>query len=122
MLVVMSPERWDEGINALLLGYSFSGANSIHSSADSDSGDSYFLNLNSGVNLGPWRLRNNSTWSRSSGQTAEWKNLSSYLQRAVIPLKGELTVGDDYTAGDFSIVSAFVVCSWRQMTTCCQTA
>ncbi|AWI99282.1 outer membrane usher protein [Escherichia coli] len=57
--------------------------------------------LNSGVNLGPWRLRNNSTWSRSSGQTAEWKNLSSYLQRAVIPLKGELTVGDDYTAGDF---------------------
>lgn len=95
------PERWDEGINALLLGYSFSGANSIHSSADSDSGDSYFLNLNSGVNLGPWRLRNNSTWSRSSGQTAEWKNLSSYLQRAVIPLKGELTVGDDYTAGDF---------------------
>ncbi|WP_286203635.1 FimD/PapC N-terminal domain-containing protein, partial [Escherichia coli] len=59
------PERWDEGINALLLGYSFSGANSIHSSADSDSGDSYFLNLNSGVNLGPWRLRNNSTWSRS---------------------------------------------------------
>lgn len=39
--------------------------------------------------------------SRSSGQTAEWKNLSSYLQRAVIPLKGELTVGDDYTAGDF---------------------
>ncbi|EFI2178560.1 fimbria/pilus outer membrane usher protein [Escherichia coli] len=95
------PERWDEGINALLLGYSFSGANSIHSSADSDSGDSYFLNLNSGVNLGPWRLRNNSTWSRSSGQTAEWKNLISYLQRAVIPLKGELTVGDDYTAGDF---------------------
>ncbi|EOC1952982.1 fimbria/pilus outer membrane usher protein [Escherichia coli] len=95
------PERWDEGINALLLGYSFSGANSIHSSADSDSGDSYFLNLNSGVNLGPWRLRNNSTWSRSSGQTAEWKNLSSYLQRAVIPLKGELTVCDDYTAGDF---------------------
>lgn len=46
-------------------------------------------------------MRNNSTWSRSSGQTAEWKNLSSYLQRAVIPLKGELTVGDDYTAGDF---------------------
>ncbi|HGC0718071.1 TPA: fimbrial biogenesis usher protein [Escherichia coli] len=33
--------------------------------------------------------------------TAEWKNLSSYLQRVVIPLKGELTVGDDYTAGDF---------------------
>ncbi|MCV4594478.1 fimbria/pilus outer membrane usher protein, partial [Escherichia coli] len=77
----------------------FSGANSIHSSSDSDSTDSYFLNLNSGVNLGPWRLRNNSTWSRSSGQTAAWKHLSSYLQRAVIPLNGELTVGDDYTAG-----------------------
>ncbi|UMX60811.1 hypothetical protein MJ391_10395 [Escherichia coli] len=40
MPVVMSPERWDEG--STLLGYSFSGANSIHSSADSDSGGSYF--------------------------------------------------------------------------------
>lgn len=95
------PERWDEGINALLLGYSFSGANSIRSSTDSDNGSSYFLNLTGGVNLGPWRLRNNSTWSRSNDQAAEWNNISSYMQRAVIPLKSELTVGDDYTAGDF---------------------
>ncbi len=36
--------------------------------------------------------------------------------------KGELTVGDDYTAGDFFDSVSFVVCSWRQMTTCCQTA
>ncbi|MDF9334417.1 hypothetical protein OH690_10485 [Escherichia coli] len=50
-----------KGSTRYYCGYSFSGANSIHSSAGSDSGDSYFLNLNSGVNLGPWRLRNNST-------------------------------------------------------------
>lgn len=95
------PERWDEGINALLLGYSFSGANSIRSNAGSDSDNSYFLNLNSGVNLGAWRFRNNSTWSRNNDQGAQWNNLSSYLQRTVIPLKSELTIGDDYTSGDF---------------------
>lgn len=95
------PERWDEGINALLLGYAFSGANSTSTSGGSAADNSYFLNLNSGLNLGPWRLRNNSTWSYSNDQPGEWKSLSSYVQRAIIPLKGELTLGDDYTAGDF---------------------
>ncbi|WP_449262717.1 FimD/PapC N-terminal domain-containing protein, partial [Escherichia coli] len=62
----VDPSRWDEGIPALLLDYSFSGSNGRNegtgSSSDSAS-DSYYLNLRSGLNVGPWRLRNNSIWN-----------------------------------------------------------
>ena len=46
------PEQWDEGIPAALLNYSFTGN---RGSED----DSYYLNLQSGLNYGAWRLRNN---------------------------------------------------------------
>lgn len=95
----ISPEEWDEGIPALLVNYNFSGSNA--KSADSNSG--YFLNLNSGANWESWRLRNNSAWSYSSGgsrQRNQWQNISTYVQRAIIPLKSSLTMGDSYTPGD----------------------
>ncbi|MFC3190126.1 fimbrial biogenesis usher protein [Pseudocitrobacter faecalis] len=95
------PERWDRGINALLLGYSFSGANGVQSSNENGGDNNYFLNLNSGLNLAGWRLRNNSTWSYGQDEPGQWQNISSYAQYAIIPVKGELTVGDSYTGGDF---------------------
>lgn len=95
------PERWDRGINALLLGYSFSGADGVESFNQNDADTNYFLNLNSGLNLAGWRLRNNSTWSYSQDEPGQWQNISSYMQYALIPVKGELTVGDSYTGGDF---------------------
>src|SRR5690606_18161875 len=49
------PEQWDEGIPAALLNYSFTG------NRGSDD-DSYYLNLQSGLNYGAWRLRNNGGW------------------------------------------------------------
>ncbi len=36
--------------------------------------------------------------------------------------KRRTAVGDDYTAGDFFDSVSFRGVSWRQMTTCCQTA
>ncbi|HHQ6629761.1 TPA: fimbrial biogenesis usher protein [Serratia fonticola] len=96
------PEEWDEGIPAVLANYSFTGSNS-RNTKNKDSSNSYFLNLNSGANLGAWRLRNNSSWSYGSGSGLhhnQWQNISTYVQRAVIPLKSTLTVGDSYTTGD----------------------
>ena len=57
------PEQWDEGIPAALLNYSFTG------NRGSDD-DSYYLNLQSGLNYGAWRLRNNGAWryTESNGQ------------------------------------------------------
>ena len=95
------PERWDEGINALLLNYNFNGSNSYE---DEGNSSNEFLSLQSGVNLGAWRLRDNSTWNYShndnNGSQSDWQHISTYAQRTIVPLKGELTVGDTYTPGD----------------------
>jgi len=96
------PEEWDQGIPALLLNYDFSGSNSRNSDSKTTQ-NSYFLNLNSGANLGAWRLRNYSTWSYGSGggnHTNNWQNISTYVQRTIIPMKGMLTMGDSYTPSD----------------------
>lgn len=42
------PEQWDQGINAMTLNYDFSGSNSGGTSSQ----DSYYPNLQSGLNLG----------------------------------------------------------------------
>ncbi|HBV3348981.1 TPA: fimbrial assembly protein, partial [Klebsiella pneumoniae] len=44
------PDQFDDGINALLVNYQFSGSN------DMQANDEYYsLNLQSGLNVGPWR-------------------------------------------------------------------
>ncbi|CAI2536958.1 Outer membrane usher protein fimD precursor [Serratia ficaria] len=96
------PEEWDEGINALLLNYNFTGSNT-HTNYLSGTQSSYFLSLNSGVNLGAWRLRNYSTWNYSNGNgwnTNQWQNISTYAQRVLAPLRSQLTLGDSYTPSD----------------------
>lgn len=90
------PEEWDEGINAGLLNYTFTGDKGRNS-------DSYYLNLNGGLNLGAWRLRHNGAWSYSdySGyRTNRWQSISTYAQRTVIPLKSELILGDSNSSSD----------------------
>lgn len=95
------PEKWDQGINALLLNYNLNGSRRKDSSGE---GSSNFLGLNGGVNLGAWRYRDYSTFNRSissNGETtSQWQHISGFLERTIISLKSELTVGDSYTSGD----------------------
>ncbi|HCM7229816.1 TPA: fimbrial biogenesis outer membrane usher protein [Klebsiella aerogenes] len=99
----VSPSRWDEGINALLLNYRFSGSQQWdRGSSDSSSGkqsDNY-LNLTSGLNLGPWRLRSDGNWTQGSGEGTHWQSTSTYVERDIASLGGELTAGDMFTASD----------------------
>lgn len=97
------PEQWDEGINALLLNYNFTGSNSRDRSEGGSADNSYFLGLNSGLNLGPWRLRDYSTWNKNGGDdnsSGRWQHINTYVKRDIIPLKGELIAGDNYTPSD----------------------
>ncbi|MGJ0193049.1 fimbrial biogenesis usher protein [Pantoea sp. RRHST58] len=96
----IAPERWDNGINAALLSYQFSGSDNRGSYGDSRSS---YLNLTSGLNLGAWRLRDNSTWSDNQsryGDQRRWQHIRTYLQRAIVPWRSEFTAGDDYTSGE----------------------
>jgi outer membrane usher protein len=94
------PERWDEGINAALLNYSFSGNTSHGRYGDSSS---HYLNLNSGLNVGPWRLRDYRTWNEYESRYyryRKWQRVKTYAERAIVPLRSELVMGDTTTSGD----------------------
>lgn len=90
----VSPEQWDSGIPALLLNYSFSGANTDARNSDSHNSNTYYLNLRSGANLGAWRLRNYSTWNRDSKGNQNWDSINTYLQRDIQALRSQLTLGE----------------------------
>lgn len=95
----ISPSRWDEGINAMMVNYDFSGTHTVKSNYDSGDEDTYYLNLRNGINLGAWRLRNYSTLS-ATGSDTEYHSISSYIQRDVAALRSQIMVGDTWTASD----------------------
>ncbi|HBN1854124.1 fimbria/pilus outer membrane usher protein [Escherichia coli] len=95
----VSPDLWDEGINAGLLNYSFNGNNTKDRNGF-DSNTAY-LNLNSGINIGPWRLRDNSVWNYSDagspGKKNQWQHINTWLERDIKFLRSRLTLGDTYS-------------------------
>ncbi len=95
-------ELWDDGLNMLFMNYNVSAANS-HGNGDSRN-DSY-LNLRSGINVGPWRLRNYSTYNKNDG-AAQWSTINTSLERNIKVLKSQFSMGDGYTqAGVFDSIN-----------------
>lgn len=91
------PEQWDKGINAMFLNYNLSGNNS------STNDSSYFLGLNTGLNLGLWQLRHSSALNHNSGlenDKTKFNNISTYVQRPLIGLKSQLVLGDGNSGND----------------------
>ncbi|MFP2237260.1 fimbria/pilus outer membrane usher protein [Pseudescherichia vulneris] len=94
------PSQWDEGINAALLNYSFSGVSEVENQ-QGGTGNSQYLNLRPGLNLGAWRFRNYTTWTRNnSGEGDKWSTIYSYAQRSIVPLKSQLTLGESLAPSD----------------------
>jgi outer membrane usher protein len=54
-----NPTFWDDGIPALWTSYYISGS---HQQSRGQNNASNWASLNSGMNIGPWRLRNTSNW------------------------------------------------------------
>lgn len=101
----VDPVLWDEGIPALMLNYSASGSHTNNKTGDSDS-DSQYVNLRPGINIGPWRLRNYTTWNRTSSSgrygttSSNWDTVYTYAQRNIKSLNSQLTLGDSSTSAD----------------------
>ncbi|MCC4622569.1 fimbria/pilus outer membrane usher protein [Xanthomonas cassavae CFBP 4642] len=96
----IAPDRWDEGIDAGLLSYRVSGSTSR--AGNSNSSDHYFSAI-SGFNLGAWRVRDSRSWSDYNNRLyhyQKWEHQSTYVERALIPWRSEMTVGDTNTNGD----------------------
>lgn len=88
---------WDDGENALMASYTYSGS-SRESNSSRNTSD--YFNLTSGANLGAWRYRNEGYYSRNSNKYSSestWKTISNYISRPVKAIKGEVTIGDATT-------------------------
>ena len=104
----VDPKRWDNGIAAFMLNYSYSGSTTQRD--DSGQSKSNFVNLRSGANLGAWRLRNYSTYSDQYTEgthggddtnTRDFESINTYVQRDVRFLQGgQLTLGEYSTPAD----------------------
>ncbi|MEY0489602.1 fimbria/pilus outer membrane usher protein [Proteus terrae] len=84
----------DNGITALLLNYSYSGSKNYDRKSDGSNTTSNYINLRPGVNIGPWRLRNYTTWSNSDDKSSKWDTVYTYLSRSINQLKSQLILGD----------------------------
>ncbi|RDA03680.1 hypothetical protein DTM16_24505 [Escherichia coli] len=112
----VSPDLWEEGINAGLLNYSFNG-NSINNRSNHNAGKSNYayLNLQSGINIGSWRLRDNSTWSYNSGSSNssdsnKWQHINTSAERDITPLRSRLTQQPGSASGWHNITLSLTDC------------
>ena len=87
--------QWQQGITAGLLNYNLSGQKNDprHGGASTSS---QFLSLQPGLNVGPWRLRNYSTFNHDNDGN-QWDSVYSYISRDIHALKGQLILGQTYT-------------------------
>ena len=93
------PEMWDEGINAAMLNYSLSGANSGRRPEGLTERTASMPTCVRGSTLGlaPAQLHHR---SRDASGQDKWDTVYTYAQRAVIPLKAQLTLGDSSSPAD----------------------
>ena len=86
---------WDNGVTAGRVAYS---ANVYHGDSAGQTDTQSYVGLNAGFNLGAWRFRHVGSYNSSSKGT-HYQSVQTSLQRAIAPLKSELTLGDAFTDG-----------------------
>lgn len=93
----VDPALWDDGVPAAFINYQLS------SSRNSNQGETTLSNnigLRNGINLGGWRLRNESNFNSSTGRPSTFKSNRSYLQHDLTALKGQFSAGDIFSDAD----------------------
>lgn len=96
---MIDPSLWDNGVNALRMSYSgYVYHTENHSdTTGTDTSDTAYLSLNSGVNLGKWRFYSFDTFNKS--QTGwEQNHDRAYAERDIAPLVSRFTAGDVYAS------------------------
>jgi len=93
----IDPAKWDDGAPSLFSNYSYSGGQRSYRNGNDDS--SQYLNLQNGLNVGPWRVRNYTTYS-DSGDEKKWDTISTYVERDIKSIKSKLLLGENSTSGE----------------------
>ena len=98
----IDPERWDEGVDALSMNYSFS-ATDIHyrkRSGQAPHHYSLYGSLESTLRLGNWRFHTYDIYHGGSQNQEGLQHQLGYAQRAIGSLLSELSIGDISTSGE----------------------
>lgn len=93
----INPASWDYGITSAWLNYVLNGSNSRYRGETRTHQEQLFASLNSGVNLGAWRLRDFTTWNKQSN---EFTHVQSWLQRDIPALRAQVYAGETYTSSE----------------------
>jgi len=89
----VDPQRWDYGINSAFINYQVSAQQGRNPSGHNSSQD---LFLNSGLNLGAWRLRSNNAFRSDAQGERSWTRAYTYVQRDLPGMHSQLTVGETF--------------------------
>ncbi len=63
--------------------------------------DSTYASINGGVNLGLWRYRQQSSYRHDNDTGSRWDTRRRYVQRAILPWRSEILLGEGFTDGHF---------------------
>ncbi len=93
----VDPSLWDDGITAFYSNYQTNFSRNINQGY---SNDYRYVGLRNGLNIGAWRLRNESSLSGSTGMRDKFTSNRTYVERDIRSLKGKLAAGELFSQGE----------------------
>jgi len=93
------PEQLDAGSRLLFANYKGNFWHAQRNGEQKSRQDSAFLSLQGGFNLGLWQFRQQGNLAKVQGDSLHWHSLQRYLQRPLVGIGSELSVGELYTSG-----------------------
>lgn len=94
----VNPQNREHGITGGWLNYALNGSRSRYQGGNEGlRQDRYFASLHSGINVGPWRLRDYTTLTHSRNEGNQITHIRSWLQRDLPTLQSQLYLGETWT-------------------------
>lgn len=96
----VDPSLWNYGKPAIIFSYNANYYSYKEKKNIKTNSNNFYATLNSGINLGAWQFRNESSYHHNSHGTSKWKNNTRYAYRPISQIKSGLKAGDFYTPAD----------------------
>ncbi|MGY0162915.1 fimbria/pilus outer membrane usher protein [Edwardsiella tarda] len=93
----ISHTLYDQGINAAFSNYNLNYNRNANHNPGGENSEYTFLALNNGLNLWNWRLRNNMTMNKVSGQSTQWDNIATWAETDIPAWRSRLELGQAST-------------------------
>lgn len=95
----VNQNSWEYGITSAWLNYVLNGSRSDYQGNGQHlRQERYFASLNSGINLGAWRLRGYTTWTHGAGYSSKLAHVRTLLQRDLPAIQSQLYLGETGTS------------------------